>query len=135
MALYTAWEILLAWIPNSDGTPPPYKHRCIYLCDSTKLAGGILVIGITSDANQFEPGYSIALPYADQPGGDPVTHLVKPSFAQAKWHEHIMPAVVTDVVGYVPVGLQGSIRECLARRIQDIKAEKLANQSRPPSIE
>ncbi len=83
MALFNKWEILLAWIPNSDGSPPPYKHRCVYLQDSAKVAGAVLVLGITSNEAAFKHGYSVELPYLDAPGGHSVTHLVKRSFVQA----------------------------------------------------
>ena len=39
MASYTQWEILLAWLPSSDNTPPNYPHPCIYLGDSTRKPG------------------------------------------------------------------------------------------------
>lgn len=121
MALYSEWEILLAWIPNSDGTPPPYKHRCVYLMDSVSKPGAILVLGITSDESQWRAGYSVDLPYLDAPGGHPITHCVKRSIVQSHWHAQILPSEVGDVVGYVPDDLHAAINSCVDRVIADLR--------------
>ncbi len=92
MALFSQWEILMARIPNTDGSSPPYPHPCIYLGESQKFAGKLLVLGITSDLTQRVPEYSIDLPWTKNGGGE--TGLYAPSLAQVHWTDHIMPAEV-----------------------------------------
>jgi hypothetical protein len=114
VARYSPWEILLAWIPNSDGTPPPYPHPCIYLGESPTVPGGILVLGITSDMNRRVADYSIELPWA--PSGVCETGLDRPSIAQALWTGHIMPETVRKVLGFTPRPQQFDIAKAIALR-------------------
>ena len=80
MAAFSQWEILPARIPNTDGTAAPYGHPCIYLGDSKKIPGRIIVLGITSDLSRRVAGYSVDLPYAS--GRHKETGLTEPSIAQ-----------------------------------------------------
>lgn len=115
MEIYTKWEILLAWLPSSDGTPPDRPHPCIYLGESPKHAGRIIVVGITSDLSTRQPGYSCDMPWAD--GKHAKTGLDRPSLAQAEWVQHIPLDAVRKVIGSTPLAEQHSVTECLNRRI------------------
>lgn len=115
MAAYTPWEILLAWIPNTDDTPAPYPHFCIYLGESAKHPGLLTVLGITSDLSRRVPGYSVDLPY----GEGSSTKLARPSLAQVLWTNRIRPDAVKQVTGFVERNEQNAIAEALHRRIQE----------------
>lgn len=114
MAAYSQWEILRARIPNTDGTPPPHPHPCIYLADSPKFPGRILLLGITSDLSAKVDGYSVELPWAV--GGHKESGLHKPCIAQAHWTDHIMPDEVSAVIGYTPKAQQLQIAQALQLR-------------------
>lgn len=114
MASYTKWDILKAWIPNSDGSAAPYPHRCIYLGDSPTRAGHIVVLGITSDLSKRHPIYSVDMP--SSPEGHTLTGLTKQSIAQALWTKHIPESTVRDWVGETPSEQKLLLAELLARR-------------------
>ncbi len=116
MASFTQWEILKAWIPSSDGSTPRYPHPCIFLGDSSKFLGKILVLGITSDLTKKTADYSIELPWT--PDGKCETGLSKPSIAQVHWTDHIMRDEVRGVIGYTPKRQQLEVARALALRIQ-----------------
>ena len=111
---YTQWEILLAWLPSSDNTPPNYPHPCIYLGDSTRKPGHVIVLGITSDLSQRDPVWSCNMPWAT--GKHPQTGLDRPSICQTHWIHHVPAAAVTKVIGFTPDEEQSMIRQRLAMR-------------------
>lgn len=106
---YSRWEILNAWVPNSDGTSAPYPHRCIYLGLSQTKSGRLIVMGITSDMSRRIPELSVDI--HGQPGGDPISGLTKPSLVQVSWVEHILPESVRGCVGIVPENLRTDIAQ------------------------
>lgn len=111
MAAFAQWEILLAWIPNSDGSPPPYPHPCIYLGDSQRRPNHIVVLGITSDLTQRDAQFSVDLPWSAN--GHVLTGLDRPSLAQTHWTDHIPEMAVRSVIGETPP----EQRELIARRL------------------
>jgi hypothetical protein len=100
VALLLQWEIVIARIPNVDGTPPPYAHPCIYLGESQKFQGRIILLGITSDQSQRIRDYSIDLPWSIN--GQAETGLTRPSIAQSHWIDHLMPEEAKKVIGIIP---------------------------------
>lgn len=100
MASYSRWEIIYAWIPNSDGSPPDHAHPCIYLGESRKSKDLIIVAGITSDYAYWHDEYSWRMPWAED--GNCETRLTKDCFAQTHWIHHIPLVQVRGYHGYTP---------------------------------
>jgi hypothetical protein len=117
---YDRWEILIARLPNTDGTPAPYPHPCIYLGDSRAKPGHIVVVGITSDLSR-RSRYSVDMPWSK--GGHSETGLSVPSIAQANWLMHIPLAVVRRVIGFTPLEQQCALNLCFERLVADRKRD------------
>jgi hypothetical protein len=115
---YDRWDILLAWLPSSDGTSANHAHPCIYLGESPRHHGCIKVIGITSDLAQRDQVYSVDMPWA--PGKHPDTGLDKPSIAQTLWRPDIPEQSVCKPIGYTPKAQQQEIGTLL-KLISDAK--------------
>lgn len=117
MEIYTRWEILIAWMPSSDGTPPLYPHPCIYLSDSAKIQDGVVLIGITSDPTTTLDEDTVVMPYAR--GKHQITGLDRPSFAKVgAWTRHIERRLARQVIGFTPPKQQKLILNCLWRMKQ-----------------
>lgn len=115
MELYSRWEIILAWLPNSDGSAPNHPHPCIYLGKSPSRTGRIIVVGITSDLTSRVVGQSVDMPWA--PGKHPITGLDRPSMAQTFWLPHIPLEAVRDPnIGFTPEAEQHTIAWYLNQR-------------------
>lgn len=125
MEIYSTWEILLAWLPSSDGTAANHRHPCIYLGENPKAPGEIIVVGITHDLSYRENGFSFDMPWAA--GKHSETGLDLPSIAQARWRPSIKLGCVTKPMGFTPLAQKLLISECL----QHISIENKASRANP----
>lgn len=117
MEAYSRWEIVLAWIPSTDGSAANYPHPCIYYARHLEQA---YVIGITSDLNQRHDKFSCDLPWAE--GRHRETGLDRPSIAQTHWLSLISSSLIRKVIGYTPIAQQFQITDALKRFIDSKRA-------------
>ena len=108
MEHYGRREILIARIPNSDGTPAPYVHPCIYLGESRSKPNCVVVIGVTSDLSQRIES-SVDMPCGVETG------LAIPSIAQTTWVMHVPHDCVRNCIGFTPQQQQLEINACIER--------------------